>query len=117
MGPDLLSIKRITGVSRNQLSEALHVPVARVAQWEEEPSKIPQEAWDNLQGSFEGATLVLDGLEFTWDQVIPLRNAAMQLGLSPRVFAMKMARLDRPTLHFGALGDWVTVWDVAACRR
>lgn len=116
----LAHIKRITGISRNQLAEAFGYSPGVVAKWEDDPTQIPADArgaFDDLLDDFLAASDALDDDNLTWDEVMPARIVAMKLGVSAHTFTAMMARRNRELWHFGSLGSWATAADLAACQR
>jgi len=116
----LTHIKRVTGISRNQLSEVFGYSPNVIAKWEVDSSTLPDDAnitIEEIKGDFLAATDALDEASLTWDEVMPARIAAMKLGVSAHTFTSMMRRRRRDLWDFGCLGLWATDDDLAACRQ
>jgi hypothetical protein len=116
----LAHVKRITGISRNQLSEIFGYSPSVILRWETDPATIPadaRETFDEFLDDFLAASDALDEDGLTWDDVAPARIIAMKLGVSVHTFESMMKRRKRELWDFGTLGLWATDEDLAACRR
>ena len=116
----LSHVKRITGISRNQLSEVFGYSPAVVARWEANPTTIPEDArptFDELLDDFLAASDALDEANLTWDDMFPARIIAMKLGVSYATFTALMHRNRRTLWDFGIMGDWGTQEDLDACQQ
>lgn len=118
--PTLVHIKNLTGLSRNRLADILEYGVNAVAKWEQHPESIPDKvkpAIAELVEDFQAATNWLDDEGLTWDQVIPAGTAAMKLGISHHTLRSLAARKRIAFIDLGLLGPYLTVSDLAECRR
>ena len=116
----LAHVKRITGISRNQLSEIFGYSPTAILRWETDSETIPidaQQQFNDLLDDFLAASDALDEDGLTWDDVTPARIVAMKLGVSAHTFESMMKRRKRELWDFGTLGLWATDEDLAACRR
>lgn len=116
----LQQIKTITGISRNQISEAMGYNPNAVARWENDPGMVPMDAIDAYQQfieDFKYASDCLDDDGLTWDEMMPIRIMAMKLGVSPHLANFMLNRRKRYAWDFGSMGLWVTEADLVACRR
>lgn len=115
----LTYIRNVTGLSRNHLADIFGYTPNSVARWENE-HKLPIDAmgtYDQLYSDFNKASHQLDELALMWDEVIPVRQAAMKLGISPHTMQSMLARKRIAPFDFGLLGNFITVTDLAECRR
>lgn len=115
----LVYLRKITGISRNHLADIFGYTPNSIARWEVD-NRIPINALDtynDLQTDFDRASEWLDDHKLMWDEVIPVRQAAMQLGISPYTMASLLARKKITPMNFGLLGNFVTNADVHLCRR
>lgn len=115
----LAHIKRITGISRNQLAEIFGYSPTVVAKWEAAPATIPADTrstFDELLDDFLAASDALDEDNLTWDDMYPARIIAMKLGVSYATFVALMHRRNRELWDFGTMGLWGTQEDLDACK-
>lgn len=114
-------MRRTIGMSRNHLSWILDATPQTVTRWENgeargmSPDQI--DAVENMRLDYDSATTQLDEQGLTWDDVVPLRLAAMNMGLSINTLHSLMKRKEIKPLELGLLGLWITHEDMAACRR
>lgn len=115
----LTHLKSITGLSRNFLAEVFESNPNTLSRWEAGDG-IPtdkQYIWDEVTHMFDEVTDVLDYLGLGWDDVMHIRQAAMKLGVSPITMRSLLARKQIQPINGGILGDFITLVDLATCRR
>lgn len=122
MDPSWLGVMRRTiGMSRNHLAWILDATPQTVTRWEDgnargmNPDQV--DAIENMKLDYDTATAWLDENNLTWDDVIPLRLAAMKLGISINTLHSLLKRKNMEPIELGLLGRWITHEDTQACRR
>lgn len=107
----------VTGIYRDQVAEHFGVTSEQVAHWEVDISTIPMGLLAPFVEDFYKATTHLDHFDWSWDSVIAFRNAARGLKVSPYTLSFMLARRGIEPMDFGTLGLWITIEEMAACRR
>lgn len=117
----LAEMRKQTGVSLNTMAGWLGSNSHHVGRWERGDVQ-----WVQVRSARRVADLCdvhreanewLQDNDLTWEEIMPLRVAAANLGIAVSTLRGRLAKVDAEPIDFAMMGEWIEKTVVAKCRR